>query len=112
MNNEIFVKLNYKNIGELKSFVYDRATGGNRNNDKYVMCAGKCDKDGWSIVFKAKTLSEAEELVSRNKRRRENIIKTQMASVEQDVQQLLLRLIMDIPLLYMKVHRILADKSG
>ena len=23
MNNEIFVKLNYKNIGELKSFVYD-----------------------------------------------------------------------------------------
>ena len=34
MNNEIFVKLNYKNIGELKSFVYDRATGGNRNNDK------------------------------------------------------------------------------
>ena len=83
MNNEIFVKLNYKNIGELKSFVYDRATGGNRNNDKYVMCAGKCDKDGWSIVFKAKTLSEAEELVSRNKRRRENIIKTQMASGEQ-----------------------------
>ena len=57
MNNEIFVKLNYKNIGELKSFVYDRATGGNRNNDKYVMCAGKCDKDGLSIVFKAKTLS-------------------------------------------------------
>ena len=79
MNNEIFVKLNYKNIGELKSFVYDRATGGNRNNDKYVMCAGKCDKDGWSIVFKAKTLSEAEELVSRNKRKRNQIMQTQMA---------------------------------
>lgn len=83
MNNEIFVKLNYKNIGELKNFVYDRVIGGNRNKDKYVMCAGKCYKDGWTIVFKAKTLSEAEELVSKNKRRRKNLIKSQMVSVEQ-----------------------------
>ena len=82
VNNEIFVKLNYKNIGELNSFVYDRATGGNKTNDKYVMCAGKCDKDGWTIVFKAKTLSEAEELVSRNKRRRESIMQAQIARTE------------------------------
>ena len=37
-------------------------------------------RDGWTIVFKAKTLSEAEELVSRNKRRRKNIMQTQMAN--------------------------------
>ena len=45
MNNGIFVKLNYKNIGELKSFVYDKPMVEIDNNrDKYVMCAGKCDK--------------------------------------------------------------------
>lgn len=82
VNHEIFVKLNYKNIGELKSFVYDRVNGGNKTNDKYMMCAGKCDKDGWTIVFKAKTLSEAEELVNRNERRRAKIMKAQMAEME------------------------------
>ncbi len=79
MSNGIFVKLNYKNIGELNSFIYDKTNGIDNNRDKYVMCAGKYDKSGWTIVFQAKTISEAEELVSRNKRKRNQIMQTQMA---------------------------------
>lgn len=67
----IFVKVNYKNIGELNSFIYDSMNGINKNKDKYVMCAGKYDKNGWTIVFKAKNINEAEELLSRNSARRE-----------------------------------------
>ena len=40
-NRGIFVKVNYKNIGELNSFIYDSMNGINKNKDKYVMCAGK-----------------------------------------------------------------------
>ena len=39
-NRGIFVKVNYKNIGELNSFIYDSMNGVNKNKDKYVMCAG------------------------------------------------------------------------
>ena len=60
-NRGIFVKLNYKNIGELNSFVYDMTNGVNKDDDKYVMCAGKYDKNGWTIVFKAKSINEAQE---------------------------------------------------
>ena len=70
-NRGIFVKVNYKNIGELNSFIYDSMNGINKNKDKYVMCAGKYDKNGWTIVFKAKNINEAEELLSRNSARRE-----------------------------------------
>ena len=30
------------------------------------MCAGKYDKDGWTIVFKARNFKEAEEIVNNN----------------------------------------------
>ena len=67
----IFVKVNYKNIGELNSFIYDSMNGVNKNKDKYVMCAGKYNKDGWTMVFKAKSIREAEELLSINSAKRE-----------------------------------------
>ena len=70
-NRGIFVKVNYKNIGELNSFIYDSMNGKNKNQDKYVMCAGKYNKDGWTMVFKAKNMREAEELLSINSAKRE-----------------------------------------
>lgn len=73
-NRGIFVKLNYKNIGELNSFVYDMTNGNNKVDDKYVMCAGKYDKNGWTIVFKARNVNEAEEIVSRNSRRKKRAV--------------------------------------
>lgn len=73
-NRGIFVKLNYKNIGELNSFVYDMTNGNNKADNKYVMCAGKYDKNGWTIVFKARNINEAEEIVSRNSRRKKRAV--------------------------------------
>ena len=70
-NRGIFVKVNYKNIGELNSFIYDSINGGKKEDSKYVMCAGKYNRDGWTIVFKAKNIKEAEELISRDSVRRE-----------------------------------------
>lgn len=69
----IFVKLNYKNIGELNSFIYNNTRSTDENYDKYVMCAGKYDKSGWTIVFKAKNLDEAHQLVERNSMKRKDI---------------------------------------
>lgn len=65
-NNDVFVKLNYKTIGEFKSLIIDRELGGNEEN-KYMMCAGNYNKDGWTFVFKANSVKEAEELINNNK---------------------------------------------
>ena len=81
-NRGIFVKLNYKNIGELNSFVYDMTNGVNKDDDKYVMCAGKYDKNGWTIVFKAKSINEAQELVTRNYQKRSRKINSSIIEKE------------------------------
>lgn len=78
----IFIKLNYKNIGEINSFVYDMTNGVNKDDYKYVMCAGKYDKNGWTIVFKAKSINEAEELVTRNSRNRNKKMNTSIIENE------------------------------
>ena len=41
----VFVKLNYKNIGESNSLIIDRQ-GNFGSSKKYLMCAGKYDKNG------------------------------------------------------------------
>lgn len=66
VNNDVFVKLNYKNIGEFKSLIIDRDLGSSEKN-KYVMCAGNYNKDGWTFVFKARSVKEAEALISNDK---------------------------------------------
>jgi len=81
-NRGIFVKVNYKNIGELNSFIYDSMNGVNKNKDKYVMCAGKYNKDGWTMVFKAKSIREAEELLSINSAKRESLRKQELINTQ------------------------------
>ncbi|WP_253197991.1 hypothetical protein [Clostridium gasigenes] len=66
VNNDIFVKLNYKTIGEFKSLIIDRDLGCNEVN-KYMMCAGNYNKDGWTFVFKANSVKEAEKLINNNR---------------------------------------------
>lgn len=66
MVNNVFVKLNYKTIGEFKSLIIDRNLVGSEKN-KYMMCAGNYNKDGWTFVFKASSVKEAEELINNNK---------------------------------------------
>lgn len=65
-SNDVFVKLNYKTIGEFKSLIIDRELDSNEEH-KYMMCAGNYNKDGWTFVFKANSVKEAEELISNNK---------------------------------------------
>ena len=55
MNNDIFVKLNYKTIGEFKSLIIDRQHIENEK-EKYLMCTGKYDKNGWTFIFKANSM--------------------------------------------------------
>ena len=64
MNNDIFVKLNYKTIGEFKSLIVDRQHR-DYDNNKYMICTGKYDKNG---------LKEAEEFINKNSIKRKNII--------------------------------------
>ena len=62
-NNDVFVKLSLKNIGEVRSLIVDKQGFYNSQDGKYIMCAGKYDKDGWTIVFKAKNYKEAEYII-------------------------------------------------
>lgn len=61
-----FVKLNCKNIDNIRSLIVDRQENYINPKEKYIMCAGKYDKNGWTLVFRAKTFKEAEELASLN----------------------------------------------
>lgn len=63
MGNDVFVKLNVKNIGEIRSLIVDKQVAGLRYDERYLMCAGKYDKNGWTIVFKAKDYKEAEYII-------------------------------------------------
>ncbi|NLK96015.1 MAG: hypothetical protein GX275_12650 [Clostridiales bacterium] len=62
MQNNIFVKLNLKNIGEVRSLIVDKGIS-DSVDDRYIMCAGKYDRNGWTIVFKANSYKEAEYII-------------------------------------------------
>ena len=64
MNNDVFVKLNLKSIGEVRSLIIDKENNDIYSSGKYLMCAGKYDRtEGWTIVFKAKNYKEAEYII-------------------------------------------------
>lgn len=63
MCSDVFVKINLKNIGEIRSLIVDRESPVSYYKDKYLMCAGKYDKNGWTLVFKAKNYKEAEYII-------------------------------------------------
>ena len=62
-NNNVFVKLNLKNIGEMRSLIVDKGGLEEDSKERYMICAGKYDKNGWTIVFKAKNYKEAEYII-------------------------------------------------
>jgi hypothetical protein len=61
-----FVKLNCKNIDNIRSLIIDRQVNYMDKQEKYIMCAGKYDKNGWTLVFRARSYKEAEELANLN----------------------------------------------
>lgn len=66
-NGDVFVKLNVKNYGEIRSLIVDKNDSEIQIKDKYIMCAGKYNKDGWTIVFKARSFKEAENIIENAK---------------------------------------------
>lgn len=64
---EVFVKLSVKNLSEFRSHIVDKNETENKESGKYIMCAGKYDKSGWTIVFKAKDYKEAEYIINHTK---------------------------------------------
>lgn len=61
-----FVKVNCKNVDSIRSLIIDKQESYKRKDEKYIMCAGKYDKNGWTLVFRARTFEEAEELANMN----------------------------------------------
>ncbi|MDO5516852.1 MAG: hypothetical protein Q4F66_04805 [Clostridium sp.] len=61
-----FVKVNCKNVDSIRSLIIDKQESYKGKEDKYIMCAGKYDKNGWTLVFRARTFKEAEELANMN----------------------------------------------
>ena len=61
-----FVKLNCKNVDNIRSLIIDRQEKYMNQQEKYIMCAGKYDKNGWTLVFRTKSFKEAEELANLN----------------------------------------------
>ena len=61
-----FVKVNCKNVDSIRSLIIDKQESYKRKDEKYIMCAGKYDKNGWTLVFRARTFKEAEELANIN----------------------------------------------
>ena len=61
-----FVKVNCKNVDSIRSLIIDRQGNHVDKQEKYIMCAGKYDKNGWTLVFRARSFEEAEELANLN----------------------------------------------
>jgi hypothetical protein len=61
-----FVKLNCKSIDNIRSLIIDKQGNYIKQQEKYIMCAGKYDKNGWTLVFRAKSFKEAEALANLN----------------------------------------------
>ena len=61
-----YVKLNCKNVDNIRSLIIDRQEKYINQQGKYIMCAGKYDKNGWTLVFRARSFEEAEELANLN----------------------------------------------
>jgi len=61
-----FVKVNCKNVDNIRSLIIDRQGNYEGKEEKYIMCAGKYDRNGWTLVFRARSFEEAEELANLN----------------------------------------------
>ena len=66
--NNLFIRVNCKedqNYSELVSH-HDLMIHTNNNSSKYLICRGIFNKNGGTIIFKAKDFKEAEEMLNNN----------------------------------------------
>jgi uncharacterized protein YciI len=66
----LFVKINYNNNGETSDNKINNTSSVAKNKDmnvkKYLLCAGVFNKNGGTMIFQAKNMDEAEQIVSNN----------------------------------------------
>ncbi len=64
----IFVKINYKLDRNENTIAKDKRVNDIKNSiyNKYIACAGTLNKNGGTMIFQAKDLSEAEEIINSN----------------------------------------------
>ncbi|WP_040214274.1 hypothetical protein [Clostridium polynesiense] len=64
----IFVKINYKMDRTSSDIIKDKKVNDMRNSiyNKYLACAGRLDKNGGTMIFQARDLTEAEEIIRSN----------------------------------------------
>ena len=64
----IFVKINYKSEGRAKNKAQDKRVNDIKNSiyNKYLACAGSLNKNGGTMIFQARDLVEAEEIIKYN----------------------------------------------
>lgn len=67
-NNNLFIRINYKedeNYSELVS-EEELMNHTNSSSSKYLICRGIFNKNGGTIIFKARNFKEAEEMLNNN----------------------------------------------
>ncbi|MDD7795142.1 hypothetical protein [Clostridium sp. 'White wine YQ'] len=63
----IFVKINYKIDRSFKEGIKENSHKNKKGLfDKYLLCGGKYNKDGVTMIFQAENLKEAEEIINNN----------------------------------------------
>lgn len=64
--DNFFVQLKCKDINDVRSFIIEKHKGIKKNNGKYIMCSGKHNKEGWTLLFHARSFKEAEMIADLN----------------------------------------------
>lgn len=66
MEENILIKLNFKDLKEFMSLIENnKAMSVSKNmSNKNLLCAGKCDKNGWTVILKAKDYRQVQGILN------------------------------------------------
>ena len=67
-NSNLFIRINYKTDGNYSEILKDEELASYTHNksNKYLICRGVRNKNGGTIIFKARDFKEAEEILNNN----------------------------------------------
>ncbi|MBK5240894.1 hypothetical protein [Clostridium sp.] len=66
-NKDLLVKINYTQEGnDSLQIIYTSSTEKAKHSSKYLICGGRYNRNGGTIMFKAKNIEEAAEIANNN----------------------------------------------
>jgi hypothetical protein len=66
-NNDLLVKINYTQEGnDSLQIIYTSSAEKANHSSKYLICGGRYNRNGGTIMFKAKNLEEAAQIANNN----------------------------------------------